>query len=188
MAKLNGSETHELRAPSRHGDGAGLSLHVRPGGSRSWLLRVMLRDRRTDFGLGAHPEVGLAEAQNRAREWRRLIRAGQDPRAAAIASTFALEAAVREFHVKHAAEWAPGHAARWIGSLGRHVLPELGAQPMGAIKPHDLAEILALLWTEKHNTAKRVRQRIRACSSGRTRRASSTARTRWRASRACCGP
>ena len=82
---------------------------------------------------------------------------------------------MREFHVKHAAEWVPGHAARWIGSLGRHVLPELGAQPMGAIKPRDLAEILAPLWTEKHDTAKRVRQWIRACSSGRTRRASLTA-------------
>ncbi len=120
----------------------------------------MFRGRRTDFGLGAYPEAGLAEARERAHEWRRLIRSGQDPRAVAIASTFTLEAAVREFHAKQAAEWAPGHAARWIGSLERHVFPKLGAQPMGAIKPRDVAEVLAPLWTEKHDTAKRLRQRI----------------------------
>ena len=160
MTKLDERKIQGLRTQGRHGDGGGLHLYVRAGGGRTWVLRTGLRGKRTDFGLDAYPDVGLAEARERAREWRRLIRAGRGPTAVAVAAAFTLEAAAREFHATHAAGWAPGHAARWIGSLERYAFPNLGARPMASIKPTDVAEVLLPIWAEKHDTAKRLRQRI----------------------------
>lgn len=157
---LNERKTRTLWTPGRHADGGGLYLHIRADDSRSWLLRAVCRGKRTDFGLGAYPEVGLAEARETARAWRQLIREGRDPRAAGIASTLTFEAAAREVHAAQAPGWAPGHAARWIGSLERDVSPGLGSRPMAAIKPTDVVEILAPIWVEKHDTARRLRQRI----------------------------
>jgi hypothetical protein len=38
--------------PGRHSDGKGLYLLVKPGGTKSWVLRVQHNGRRQDFGLG----------------------------------------------------------------------------------------------------------------------------------------
>src|SRR5690606_37384464 len=62
----------------------GLHLQVRQTG-HSWILRYQAgltaqgRPWRRDMGLGAYPEVSLAEARERAREVRRAQREGIDP-------------------------------------------------------------------------------------------------------------
>ncbi|WP_422050662.1 Arm DNA-binding domain-containing protein [Shimia sp.] len=38
--------------PGRHMDGGGLFLQVDKSGARRWLLRVMVRGQRREFGLG----------------------------------------------------------------------------------------------------------------------------------------
>ena len=40
----------------------------------SWVLRYQLEHKRVEMGLGAYPAVGLAEARDRAREQRKLVR------------------------------------------------------------------------------------------------------------------
>ena len=77
--------------PGRHGDGRGLMLFVKPSGSRSWVLRYQRQGRRRDMGLGAYPEVSLAEARAKALEARRQILQGHDPlaeRARTVGLTF----------------------------------------------------------------------------------------------------
>nr|WP_233141389.1 Arm DNA-binding domain-containing protein [Haematobacter missouriensis] len=49
---------------------AGLMLQITPSGGRSWLLRTVVGTRRREIGLGAFPEVSLAQAWDRAREAR----------------------------------------------------------------------------------------------------------------------
>ena len=64
---------------------AGLLLQCRPPldgdkiGTRSWILRITVGAKRRDIGLGGYPDVTLAQARERAREYRELVRQGIDP-------------------------------------------------------------------------------------------------------------
>lgn len=57
----------------------GLQLQVTPTGARSWLLRVIVKGKRRQLGLGAYPDVPLAQARERAREIKQKIWDGIDP-------------------------------------------------------------------------------------------------------------
>ena len=46
-----------------HSDGRGLYLDVQPSGSRSWILRTMVKGKRRDIGLGGLATVSLADAR-----------------------------------------------------------------------------------------------------------------------------
>ncbi|MEW6125220.1 MAG: Arm DNA-binding domain-containing protein [Pseudomonadota bacterium] len=52
--------------PGKYGDGDGLQLSVSAKGARKWILRFMLAGRAREMGLGAYPEVSLAQARNAA--------------------------------------------------------------------------------------------------------------------------
>ena len=55
MAHLTGKLTKrgvETAKPGRHGDGSGLYLVVDPSGARRWVLRVTVKRKRRDLGLG----------------------------------------------------------------------------------------------------------------------------------------
>ena len=81
--------------PGRHSDGKGLYLLVKPGGTKSWVLRVQHNGRRQDFGLGTFTaesmdvpiplhkrrSLTLAEAREKARIGRELAKAGMNPSA-----------------------------------------------------------------------------------------------------------
>ncbi len=41
MAKPSSVRVKALREPGRYGDGDGLYLTIRPGGSKSWILRAV---------------------------------------------------------------------------------------------------------------------------------------------------
>ena len=76
--RLKASQIKSL-PPGRHTDGGGLYLVVGPSGSRRWLLRITVRGRRRDFGLGPANAVSLADARNLAHEYRRIAKLGGDP-------------------------------------------------------------------------------------------------------------
>jgi hypothetical protein len=65
--------------PGRHTDGGGLYLQVDHSGARRWLLRIVVRGKRRDFGLGSASLVSLAEAREKAYEYRKLARTGGNP-------------------------------------------------------------------------------------------------------------
>jgi hypothetical protein len=67
--------------PGRHTDGGGLFLVVDPSGARRWLLRITVLGRRCDFGLGSATLIPLAQAREKAAQFRRIARSGVDPRA-----------------------------------------------------------------------------------------------------------
>src|SRR5690606_29567507 len=75
---------------------AGLLLVCRPPnvdqkqGSRSWILRTMVGDKRRDIGLGGYPDVSLGMAREKAQEAKELIRQGVDP----VANRRAIKSAV----------------------------------------------------------------------------------------------
>ena len=63
----------------RLADGNGLYLLVAPGGSKSWVLRTLVKGKRTDIGLGGVSLVSLAKAREEAMCLRRIAREGGDP-------------------------------------------------------------------------------------------------------------
>src|SRR5687768_3095644 len=77
--RLSAAFVTRAREPGRFGDGGGLYLQVKPGGTKSWLFRYQLQGKARQMGLGPADIVGLAEAREKARECRRTILDGADP-------------------------------------------------------------------------------------------------------------
>jgi integrase len=153
--------------PGRYGDGTvkGLMLVVRDNGSRAWVLRYQIGGRRRDMGLGPYPEVGLADARDKALDARRLIkRDGKDPiaeRGRAKVKTFK-EAAKALIESKKSGWRNAKHAAQWSSSLETYAYPKLGALDVQSVDTDAVLDVLRPIWTTKTETASRVRQRIEA--------------------------
>ena len=71
MAKLTPGFIKGLKPTDKHrryNDGDGLSLVVRPNGSKAWQVRIINPDgSKTDNGIGGYPDVGLAAARREAK-------------------------------------------------------------------------------------------------------------------------
>lgn len=164
MGKLTAAGAKALSKPGLHGDGGTLYLHVSAGGSRSWIQRIVFRRRRHDLGLGAFPAVPLAEARRRAAANRLLVAAGGDPlkgRRRAAVPTFR-EAAEQTYRA-HRPRWRNAKvAAVWLQSMERYAFPSIGSLPVDDVGRADVLNILTPIWGAKPETARKLRQRIRA--------------------------
>ena len=154
----------DTATPGRHGDGRGLFLYVKPSGARSWVLRYQVQGRRRDLGLGAYPDVSLAMARDRAAEARRLIAEGGDPIAKKRQAKPKIfrDAALELIESKRSGWKNAKHAAQWTSTLETYVFPKIGALQVAKIETADVIATLTPIWSEKPETANRVRQRIEA--------------------------
>ncbi len=168
---LSATFVKTVNVPGRYGDGRGglgLSLLVRPGSrnrvAKCWTQSVRIGGRPTSLGLGRYPVVTLALARQRALENAQAIAEGRDPRrrSGRGAPTFA-EAADKVMAI-HAGNWKPGGRTEdsWRSTLRDYILPRLGDMPVDAVTGGDVMAVLQPIWTEKRETAKRVRSRIGA--------------------------
>jgi integrase len=170
--RLTAQKVKNLTSPGRYGDGDGLWLQVRDAKRRSWLFRYSSAGKARQMGLGALPDVSLAEARDRAAQARRVIRDGQDPidqrrgqrrvRAAQTHSpTFRL--ACQKYIAAHEAGWrSPVHRAQWRNTLEANALPLIGDLPVNAIDTAAVTRVLEPIWHRKPETAARLRARIEA--------------------------
>ena len=151
--------------PGRYCDGQGLYLFVQPSGTRSWVQRIAIRGRRHELGLGSAVLVPLAEARAKALANRKIAREGGDPlaekRRAETTPTFAA-AAARVLEQKQAGWSNSRHESTWIRSLETYAFPRIGGRLVSEVTSADVLEVLTPIWHEKAQTARRVRQRIRA--------------------------
>lgn len=143
-------------------DGAGLHLFVAPTGLKSYRLRFRFGGKEQLLTLGSYPEVRLEDARARAEAARAQLARGEDPRARpTIVRTF--EAAARAWHAVQAEGWTSVHAADVLASMERDVFGAIGAEPLDAIAPADVLELLrAVERRGARETARRLRQRISA--------------------------
>ena len=156
--------------PGRHGDGNGLFLLVKPSGARSWVIRLTIKGQlnskggpfRTDFGLGSADLVDLQEARAKAFDYRRMARSGVNPKysSAGVVPTF--EQAAREVHNERLPTWKnKKHADQFINTLRDYAFPKIGKRKVSEIGEPEVLSCLSPIWAEKHETAKRVAQRIK---------------------------
>ena len=134
--------------------------------SQWWLTvqRLVIRGRSRSLGLGSYALVPLAEAREKALDNRRLARAGGNPLAGRRRDkripTF--EEAAREVVGLYVGAWKGGNktADQWLAGMHSHVFPNLGDMSVDEVTSADIMTTLKPLWTSKHATARKVRQRI----------------------------
>ena len=168
--KLSAAFVRSVNRPGRYGDGRGghgLSLLVKPtssgGLSKTFSQRLRINGHPCNIGLGSFPVITLAEAREKALENRRVVAIGRDPRdRSGGIPTF--EQAVEKVIAIHEPNWKDGarSAEIWRSSLRDYALPRLGCKPVNKITTSGVLAVLVPIWTEKRETAKRVRQRISA--------------------------
>ena len=100
-------------------DGDGLMLELKPSGSKSWVVRLQAGGKRRDYGLGSFKDIGLSEARDLARDYRKKLRLGLDPIAArlTVSATPTFAEAALAVHEEHKRGWRNGKAAPSARSL-----------------------------------------------------------------------
>lgn len=149
----------------KHNDGSGLWLWKKSKGRGSWVLRIVVGGRRREAGLGPWPEVGIAEARERAAEMRRQVRDGVDPiderrKARHRTSSMTVKEAVEScFIAKQAELKGDGKHGRWMSPV-KHVIAKIGNEPIESVDQHTIKQALGELWHEKPETARKALNRL----------------------------
>jgi len=151
------------KEPGKYFDGHGLFLRVQPNGQRQWVQRITIRGKRCEMGLGNPALVSLAKARETALANRKLAQSGGDPiqakREAQAVLTF--EDAARKVHALHLPTWRNvKHGAQFISTLETYAFPRLGRLMVSQVTPSDVLAVLTPIWTDKPETAVRVKQRV----------------------------
>ena len=162
---LTYAKVKSLTKPGFYGDGGTLYLRIAPGGSKQWVQRLVIRGRRHDLGLGGWPLVSLQEAREAAFENRKQARQGKDPLAAKhleAAPTF--EDALEKVILLHQPTWKDGGrtANSWRACLKQYAMPKIGRRRVSEITAADVLDIVGGIWTDRHETAKKVKRRLGA--------------------------
>ena len=165
--------------PDKYHDEHGLLLRVRASGSKNWFWRGTVQGRRRELGLGAFPYVSLAEAREKALDYRRTARSGRipasspkvhhpplserEPRKPAKSKAPAFRTLAAEVIDFHRPTWRnPRSAAQWESSLRDYAYPAFGDKAVDKITTADVLRALHPIWNTKRETARRTRQRISA--------------------------
>jgi integrase len=145
----------------KYADGQGLWLIKRSKSAGKWIVRLVIRGKRREMGLGHWPDVSISEARERAAEARKTVRDGLDPivERAKLRETPKIvtltEAAHGCFEAKKAELKNANAKKRWLGLLEHHVLPKIGKLPVEGIDQHLIKKTLEPIWHEKSETARK---------------------------------
>lgn len=148
--------------PGKYSDGGNLYLVVSSTGARKWVLRFTWRGRAKEMGLGGANDVPLLDARERATDARRKVSKGLNPiterkRDSGIPTFGQMADEVRE--TLSAGFRNEKHKAQWKSTLNTYAAP-LHAKPVDTIATDDVLSVLKPIWTEKAETASRLRGRI----------------------------
>lgn len=135
-------------------DGQGLFLRVKSNGSKSWLFNyyrpLTEPPKRTNLGIGAYPEISLAQARAKRDEYRALLAQNIDPQIhqkeqkiadlQTRSSTFYKVA--ENWRVKRQNDVEPLTMEKNWQRLEKYLFQKLGHHPINAITPYLLVETL----------------------------------------------
>jgi integrase len=176
-SKLTARAVAALSAPGRYRVDDGLYLQVSKTGTKAWLFRFMLAGKAREMGLGPAGEppkaVSLALARERTAECYALLREGRDPiearqEAKRVAEAEAARAAVNSFRAvaeamisaREAAWRNTKHRQQWRSTLATYAYPVIGDMAVAAVGTEEVLRVLRPIWTEKPETASRLRGRV----------------------------
>lgn len=169
--KLGYLKVRDETKPGYHSDGNGLYLQVSVTGSKSWIFRFTINGRQREMGIGAVHTLGLSEARLKAKEQRLLLADGKDPlevRKAALdaanlarAKMMTFDQCAAQYIAAHRQGWKSAkHAGQWAATIQTYASPVFGGFPVAEVDTALVMKALNPIWTEKTETATRVRGRI----------------------------
>ncbi|WP_066961713.1 integrase arm-type DNA-binding domain-containing protein [Microbulbifer sp. Q7] len=131
-------------------DEKGLYLEVKPNGTKRWVFRFRLHDKRSDLALGIYPEVSLKHARQARDEAREHVAQGLDPRdvkrarkeAATEANRNSFSAVSEEWFASKMTHLSKTSTDRAKMALNRDLLPYLGRRPVSEITPPEVLRCL----------------------------------------------
>jgi len=123
------------------------------------------------MGLGSVSVVSLKEAREAADRYRALVRDNIDPikyrerqkREAARNLHFLNDIALDAFESRKAELKGDGKAGRWFSPLELHIMPKLGNVPVAELDQKDIRDVLAPIWHDKAETARKALNRLSIC-------------------------
>ena len=136
------------------------------GGSHLWAFRWMRDGRSRQMTLGPYPALSLAKAREKAREAHKLVIEGIDPialrRSQKAANSHTFAECVDRLILKKKSEWKnPKQAKQWRATLERYAFVTIENLPVSQITREHILTILDPIWEKRHETASRVRGRIK---------------------------
>lgn len=147
---LNDSKIRNLKPsakPFKVSDSHGLYLLVNPGGSRLWYLKYRINRKESRLGLGAYPDVSLADARQQRDGIRKLLAHNINPaqQRSAERSTSSPDKTFKyvalDWH-KSNRTWSENHASRLLASMNNHIFPVIGHLPVAELKPRHFIDLL----------------------------------------------
>lgn len=155
MGKLNDRTIQAARPAGKQykmADGEGLTLVVRPTGSKLWQFRYRFGGKEKTLSLGEYPLVPLKQARERTFDAKRLLEQNKDPSSAKQEAAAQLlknldprnsvEYVGREWFSKFSTDWVEGHSSKIIRRFECDLFPHLGKCEINAVSP---AQLLAVL-------------------------------------------
>lgn len=171
IEKLTPEFVMEVTKPGYHADGLGLYLQVSVWGTKSWVLRYTRHQKAHTLGLGPVHTISLLEARKRARKARQDLLDGIDPIAVKRqkaqqakleqARMMTFQQCAEAYIEAHRAGWKNAkHAEQWQATLASYAYPVLGMLNVKDVDTALVMKVLEPIWTEKTETASRLRGRI----------------------------
>ena len=112
----------------------GFGVRVYPSGAKVYVVQSRARGRSRRVAVGRHGVVSAEQARRQARLIIARIKAGENPSPAPLAPEVTVADAVERYLREHAAvRCKPRTAADYRYIAEKHILPELGAVPLGAV-------------------------------------------------------
>lgn len=151
----------------------GLYARMFDTGAITWVFRFKLHGKARQMKLGPYPAVSLAAAREAAREAYEHVKAGRDPIEVNRADGEAEKARIagQKTFATYATEYiedrrdtfkTPKLGNLWASTIKTYAVPHLGKILMNDIAEPHIQEMLAPIWNEKRETARRVLQRVGA--------------------------
>lgn len=184
-----------------YGDGNGLYLRITPSGGKSWAFCYMLNRKSREMGLGPAGIITLAAAREKALECRRLLANRIDPinarksdvadDALRAAKTMSFEQCASAYIDAHKAGWKNAkHASQWQNTIATYCGTLFGNLPVTAVDTSLVVRALQPIWSDKAETASRLRARMEKVLDWATVRGYRTGENpaRWRGHWISCCP
>lgn len=94
--------------------------------------------------------------------YRGMARRGTNPRNSTPEAVPTFEQLARIVHSERLLTWRNAkHADQFINTLRDYAFPKIGARQVNEIGQPEILSCLTPIWTEKHETAKRIAQRLK---------------------------
>ncbi|WP_145547499.1 tyrosine-type recombinase/integrase [Yersinia intermedia] len=147
---LNDTKIRSLKPsekPFKVSDSHGLYLLVNPSGSRLWYLKYRINKKESRLGLGAYPDVSLADARQQRDGIRKLLAQNINPAQQRIAEKAArspeksFKSVALSWH-KSNRTWSENHSVRLLASMNNHIFPIIGHLPVTELKTRHFIDLL----------------------------------------------